>query len=51
MRAGEEITEECIRCIRPGYGLPPKFFKAIIGRKVVNDVIKGTRTSWELVKD
>ena len=40
MKAGEEITEHDIRSVRPGYGLPPKYFDKIIGTKVKSDVEK-----------
>ncbi|MFZ1569033.1 MAG: pseudaminic acid synthase [Thiolinea sp.] len=40
MEAGEVITEECVRSVRPGFGLPPKV--TIIGKKLVNPVRKFT---------
>ncbi len=42
IRAGEIITEENVRSIRPGYGLPPKYFKEVLGKVVNVDVEKGT---------
>lgn len=42
MQAGEVITEEHIRSVRPGYGLPPKFISTLIGRKVSGDIGKYT---------
>ena len=51
MKAGEEITKEAIRCIRPGYGLPPKFELQLIGRTLKKDVQIGTATSWDLIND
>lgn len=48
MKAGEKITEKNLRSIRPGNGLPPKYFRDLIGKKVVADVKRGTATSWEL---
>lgn len=38
MRAGDVITENCIRSVRPGYGLQPKYLSLIIGRKLKNDI-------------
>ncbi|ETO94525.1 pseudaminic acid synthase [Legionella oakridgensis] len=49
MKAGDIITEDCIRCIRPGYGLPPKYWLSIVGKKVNNDVCAGTKTDWSLL--
>jgi sialic acid synthase SpsE len=49
MRAGEVFTKENVRSIRPGYGLPPKFLKDVLGRRVARDVTCGTPLSWELI--
>lgn len=50
IRAGEIFSEKNIRSIRPGYGLPPKFYTEIIGKKAAADIEKGTPLSWELIK-
>jgi pseudaminic acid synthase len=47
--AGDVITQEHIRRIRPGYGLAPKFEKQLLGRTVKIDVKRGAASSWELV--
>lgn len=49
LKAGEEITADAIRAIRPGYGLPPKFRKQLIGKRVGRDVPRGTPVDWELL--
>jgi N-acetylneuraminate synthase len=49
MIEGEVFTEKNLRIIRPGFGLPPKYYDIIIGRKVNKDVNKGTPISWDLV--
>lgn len=38
LRAGELITEENVRSVRPGFGLPPKYLPLILGRRVKVDV-------------
>ncbi|PVH27268.1 pseudaminic acid synthase [Pararhodobacter oceanensis] len=38
MKAGDTITEDCIRSVRPGYGLAPKHLQSLLGRKVVRDI-------------
>ncbi|MEH6707416.1 MAG: pseudaminic acid synthase [Alloalcanivorax venustensis] len=38
LKAGDVITEGCVRSVRPGYGLPPKYMGDIVGRKVNQDV-------------
>lgn len=49
MKAGEEITKENVRSIRPGYGMHPKFYNEIMGAKVKTDISVGTALSWELI--
>jgi pseudaminic acid synthase len=49
MKAGEMFTEENVRSIRPGYGLPPKFLKYIIGRRATQNIKMGTPLTWDLV--
>lgn len=49
MKAGDEITADCIRRIRPGFGLAPKFEADLIGKRVKQDVCRGTATSWDLI--
>ncbi|MFC5405014.1 pseudaminic acid synthase [Cohnella soli] len=45
---GETLTEDNVRIIRPGYGLPPKYMEQIVGRKVAVDAKAGTPVSWAL---
>lgn len=49
MKAGEILTEQNVRCVRPGKGLAPKLFTEIIGRKINKDVVKGTPLQWNLI--
>ena len=49
MKAGEVITIDNLRAIRPGLGLPPKYFKNLLGRKVATDISKGTPVSWNIL--
>lgn len=48
MKAGDAMTLENLRCVRPGKGLAPKFLDVLLGKKVNRDVAKGTPVSWEL---
>lgn len=50
IKAGEVITEENVRSVRPGYGLHPKFLSELLGRKVKCDLKIGDRMSWEVVE-
>lgn len=38
MKAGEIITSDCIRSVRPGFGLSPKFLESIVGRPVKKNI-------------
>jgi len=49
MKAGEVFTKENVRSIRPGYGLPPKYLKNVLGKKAAKNLEKGTPLSWELI--
>lgn len=49
LKAGEVITDQHIRCIRPGFGLLPKFFDRYIGKTVKQGIKMGTATRWDLV--
>lgn len=48
MQPGETITTEHLRAIRPGKGLPPKYFDILLGRTVTRPVKRGTPASWDL---
>lgn len=41
LKAGDRLTESNVRSIRPGHGLPPKCLDAILGMRVVKDVVRG----------
>jgi len=49
LKAGTEIAPEHIRAIRPGLGLPPKYYEVVIGKRVRRDISKGTPVRWELI--
>lgn len=47
LKQGDVIDETCIRSVRPGFGLPPKYFDALMGKTLARDVAKNTATHWE----
>ena len=49
VKAGEVLTTENLRCVRPGMGLLPKYFDVLLGRRVNRDITKGTPMQWELL--
>lgn len=51
MKAGDLITEQNVRSVRPGYGLAPKFLPKILGKQVNRDLKKGDRMSLDFVED
>lgn len=48
-KKGDVITEEHIRSIRPGYGLHPKFYNEVLGKKFVKDVERGEPLASNMV--
>lgn len=50
IKAGDFITEENIRSIRPGFGLHPKYYKEILGQKINLDLKKGDRVSFDIIE-
>lgn len=42
LKAGDIITADSVRSVRPGFGLPPKFLDKIIGRRLVSDASMNT---------
>ena len=49
LKAGDVLTPENMRCVRPGLGLAPKYYKLLLGKRVSQDVVRGTPMSWDLV--
>lgn len=48
IQAGEILTEENIRSIRPGYGLHPKYMQTVIGKRAKSSIFRGSPLKWEL---
>ena len=49
MQKGDILNEKNMRIVRPGLGLPPKYYDILLGRKVSQDVKKGTAVGWNLI--
>ena len=49
MKAGEIITDQNVRSVRPGFGLHPKYLKEILGKKVNRALKKGTGFALEFM--
>lgn len=50
VKAGDIITEQNVRSIRPGFGLHPKYYPEILGKMSNKDLEKGTRFSLDFIK-
>lgn len=50
MKAGEILTKETVRSIRPGFGLHPRYLDVILGMKIKQNVQKGTALNWSLIR-
>jgi N-acetylneuraminate synthase len=51
VKAGDELTADNVKSIRPGFGLEPKYYFDILGRKVNQDIYKGTALQFQLLED
>jgi pseudaminic acid synthase len=50
LRAGEIITADAVRSTRPGFGLAPKYFDEVVGKRLRSDVQFATPVRWELLE-
>lgn len=49
LKAGDFLTNENFRSIRPGHGLSPKYYDVLLGKRVTRDVQKGTPVAWDII--
>jgi N-acetylneuraminate synthase len=47
LKAGDAVTADAVRSVRPGHGLAPKFMDRVVGRVLARDVAHGTPVSWD----
>ena len=50
IKAGEVLTADNVRSIRPGFGLAPKHYEAVLGRKVTQALSRGTALSFGMIE-
>ena len=48
MKKGDVLNKANLLIVRPGLGLPPKYYDTLLGRKVNQDLKKGTAASWDI---
>ena len=47
--AGEELTRDNVRCVRPGFGLHPRHFGEVLGKTASRSISAGEPLSWDVV--
>ena len=50
LKAGDVITMDVVRSVRPGFGLAPKYVDNILGRKMICSVSKNTAVSLQYLQ-
>lgn len=50
IKEGDVFTENNVRVIRPGYGLEPKYYDDVLGKKSLKDIERGTPLSWSMIE-
>jgi pseudaminic acid synthase len=48
IKAGELLSAENVKIVRPGYGLAPKYWEMVIGRNALHDINRGTPVDWQM---
>jgi sialic acid synthase SpsE len=49
IKAGDVLSRENVRAIRPGLGLPTKYLEQVLGKTVKLNVARGTALTWEMI--
>ncbi|MCC6544195.1 MAG: pseudaminic acid synthase [Nitrospirae bacterium] len=49
MKKGAVFTRDNLRIIRPGYGLPPRYYEIILGKYIKMDANKGAPVTWDMI--
>lgn len=49
LKAGDIIDESCIRSVRPGFGLAPKFYDELLGKKLAQNVSLNSPVRWDVI--
>ena len=49
MKTGDVFTPENLQSIRPGFGLHPRYYENLLGKKISKDTKRGTPLTWELL--
>lgn len=49
LKAGDMLSRENVRAIRPGLGLPTKYLELVLGKTVKQDIRYGTALAWDML--
>lgn len=49
LQAGQVLTKDNVKAIRPGLGLPTKYIEQVLGKTVKRPVQRGTALSWDML--
>jgi N-acetylneuraminate synthase len=49
LKAGDILTKENVRAIRPGLGLPTKYLEQVLGKAAKQNIQRGTALAWNLL--
>lgn len=47
LKAGDVITDDAVRSVRPGFGLAPKYLESVLGRRLKIEVGPGVAVTWD----
>jgi len=50
IKAGEKITSDNVRSIRPGLGLHTMYYEDVLGKVAIKNLKKGTPLSWNMME-
>ncbi|MBN3050254.1 pseudaminic acid synthase [Pectobacterium brasiliense] len=50
MNVGNIIDETCIRSVRPGFGLAPKYWDTLMGKRIISNVKKNSPVTKDVIK-
>jgi pseudaminic acid synthase len=50
IKAGDVITEKNVRSVRPGFGLHPRYYQTILGKKFTSNAKRGEPLSLEIIE-
>ena len=49
IKAGEKLTPDNVRSIRPGFGMHTKHYEEVLGKTASRDLVKGTPLGWNMI--